>query len=189
VLLSARIKSIGPDRHPGEVAAGPIAGLMPDRDASSVVHDGLTYQVLDSYRFSTTQRVLGQPRGRYFFTSRTMALANSDYSEIQRIRVMCVAAAAALEAMSLYVGSSPEVKTDGSGQIAEADALVGDAEITAAMRKAVVDAPNTYATTATATVDRTVDLVATGQYKAAIRVVPKGSVNAVSTTITFARSV
>lgn len=188
-LLSARLKSIGPDRHPGEVAAGPIAGLMPDRDASSVVHDGLTYQVLDAYRFSTTQRVLGQPRGRYFFTSRTMALANSDYSEIQRIRVMCRAATAALEAMSLYVGSSPEVKTDGTGQIAEADALVGDAEISAAMRKAVVDAPNTYATTATATVDRTVDLVATGQYKAAIRVVPKGSVNAVSTTITFARSV
>ena len=189
VLRTARLKSIGPDRHPGEVLAGPLAGLMPDGDTSSVMHDGLTYQVLDAYRFSTTQSVLGQPRGRYFQTSRTMALANSDYSEIQRVRVMCVASAAALYGLSLYVGSSPEVKTDGSGQLDEAEALVGDAEITAAMERAVVSDPNTFATSASATVDRTVDVLATGQYKAAIRVVPKGSVNAVSATITYARSV
>ena len=189
VLRTARLKSITVERHPGEVLAGPLAGLMPDGDTSSLLHDGLTYQVLDSYRFSTTQRVMGQPRGRYFQTSRTMALANSDYSEVQRIRVMSVASAAALAAMSLYVGSSPEVKTDGSGQLSEAEALVGDAEITAAMQRAVVLAPNTFATTATATVDRTVDVLATGQYKAAIRVVPKGSINAVSATITYARSV
>jgi hypothetical protein len=189
VLRTARLKSITVDRHPGEVLAGPIAGLMPDGDTSSLLHDGLTYQVLDAYRFSSTQRVLGQPRGRYFQTSRTMALANSDFSEVQRIRVMAVASAVALYALSLYVGSSPEVKTDGSGQLAEADALVGDAEITAAMERAVVLTPNTFATSSSATVDRTVDVLATGQYKAAIRVVPKGSVNAVSTTITYARSV
>lgn len=189
VLRAARLKGIAVDRHPGEVAAGPLAGLKPDTDASSVMQDGLTYTALDTYRFSTTQRVMGQPRGRYFQTSRTMALANSDYGEIQRTRLMCVAAPVALHAMSLYVGSSPEVKDDGSGQLSEADALVGDAEITAAMERAVVNAPNTFAKSASATVDRTVDVFSTGQYKAAIKVVPKGSINAVSATITFARSV
>ena len=40
-----------------------------------------------------------------------------------------------------------------------------------------------------ATVGRTTDVLATGSLTAAISVVPKGSVNAVTTTITYARSV
>lgn len=188
VLYSARLASISPEEHPGRVLSGPIAGLMPDGDTSSLIHDGATLTALDAYRFGTAQRVLGRPRGEYYFTSRTMAGATSDFGEIQRIRVMCVAAAAALAQMALYVGSDPEVKTDGSGQLAESEAAAGDEEITAAMKRAVIDAPNTFATRVSARVDRTTDVLATGQYKAAIGVVPRGSINAVTTTITFARS-
>lgn len=188
VLRSARLARIAVDRHPGEVAAGPIEGLMPDGDTSSLLHDGLTYTALDAYRFSTAQRVLGQPRGRYFFTSRTMALATSDFGEIQRIRVVCVLATAARRAMSLYVGASLETKTDGSGQIAEAAAQVIEEEVSAALRRACVDAPNAFLTRVSVAIDRTIDLLATGRLAAKVSGLPKGSVNEVSTTVTFARS-
>jgi len=188
VLRSARLAQIAVSEHPGKVQTGPIAGLMADTDTASVIHDGATYTALDAYRFSTMQRVLGRPRGEWYFTSRTMAPATSDFGEIQRIRVMCVAAAAALTQMALYIGSDPEVKTDGSGQLTEGEALIADAEITAAMKRAVVDAPNSFATRASATVGRTTDVLATGTMTAAISVVPKGSINAVTTTITYARS-
>ena len=187
-LLSARLASISVDEHPGRVKSGPIAGLMPTTDAPTVVQDGLDMPTLDSYRFSVMQSVRGQPRGRYFFTSRTMAGPTSDFGEVQRIRVMCVAATAALAEMSTQIGSDPEVKGDGSGQLTEGEASAIDAEVSAAIRRAVVDAPHNFATRASAHIDRTVDVLSTGELKAAISIVPKGSVNAVTTTITYARS-
>ena len=187
VLRSARLALSRRDEHPGKVLSGPIAGLMPDGDASSVMHDGSVYTALDAYRFSTMQRVMGRPRGEYYFTSRTMAGATSDFGEIQRIRVMCVAAPAALTQMATYVGSNPEVKSDGSGQLVESEAAAAEEEIVAAMKRAVVDAPNDYATRVTAAVSRTTDVLATGTMSAAISILPKGSVNAVTSTITYTR--
>lgn len=187
VLRSARLALSRPDEHPGKVLAGPIAGLMPDGDASSVMHDGSVYTALDAYRFSTAQRVMGRPRGEYYFTSRTMAGATSDFGEVQRIRVMCIAAPAALTQMANYVGSSPECKADGSGQLVESEAAAAEEEIVAAMKRAVVDAPNDYATRVTAAVSRTTDVLATGTMSAAISILPKGSVNAVTSTITYTR--
>jgi len=188
VLRSARLASIPLQEHPGRVKSGAIVGLMADGDESSLIHDGAVLTVLDASRFSTSQSVLGQPRGSYFFTSRTLALTTSDFGEVQRIRVMCVGAAAALYAMSLYVGEDLETKTDGSGQLAEAAAAVIDEEVTAAMKRAIVDAPNAFATRVTVAADRTIDLLSTGQIAAAVSIVPRGSVNAVTTTITFSRS-
>lgn len=188
VLLSARLALSSPEEHPGKVLSGPIAGLMPDSDTSSVLHDGSVYTALDAYRFGTAQRVLGRPRGEYYFTSRTMAGATSDFGEVQRIRVMCLAAAAALTQMASFIGSDPEVKDDGSGQLVESEAAAAEEEIAAAVKRAVVDAPNTYATRVSARVNRTTDVLATGTLTAAISIVPKGSVNAITTTITYARS-
>lgn len=159
---------------------------MPDPDgASSLLHDVSTYTSLDAARFSGAQRVSGQPRGRYFFTSRTMALATSDFSEIQRIRVMCVAATAALAQMSTYVADDLDVKSDGSGQITEAEGQRIDGEIRAVMKRALVLTPNAYASAVNASVVRTNNLLSTGILQARISVTPKGSVNSVSTTISY----
>ena len=117
-----------------------------------------------------------------------MALATSDFGEVQRIRVICRAASRALTAMSLYVGGDPEVKTDGSGQLTEGEAAAIEAEVTAYLKRELVDAPNGFATRVSVAVNRLTDVLATGTITATISVVPKGSVNAVSTTITYARS-
>ena len=188
VLRSARLALIPLQEHPGKVQTGPIAGIFPEGDAASVLQDGASRTALDGYRFSTAQRLLGQPRDRYFFTSRTMALATSDFGEVQRIRVICRAASRALTAMSLYVGGDPEVKTDGSGQLTEGEAAAIEAEVTAYLKRELVDAPNAFATRVSVAVNRLTDVLATGTISATISVVPKGSINAVSTTITFARS-
>jgi hypothetical protein len=188
VLRSARLALIPLQEHPGKVQTGPIAGIMPEGDEASVLHDGASLTPLDGYRFSTMQRLLGQPRDRYFFTSRTMALATSDFGEVQRIRVICRAATKARYAMSLYVGSDPEVKTDGSGQLTEGEAAAIEAEVTAYLKRELVDAPNGFATRVSVAVNRLTDVLATGTITATISVVPKGSINVVSTTVTYARS-
>lgn len=188
VLRSARLALIPLQEHPGKVQTGPIAGIFPEGDAASVLQDGASRTALDGYRFSTAQRLLGQLRDRYFFTSRTMALATSDFGEVQRTRVICRAATRALTAMSLYVGSDPEVKTDGSGQLTEGEAAAIEAEVTAYLKRELVDAPNAFATRVSVAVNRLTDVLATGTISATISVVPKGSINVVSTTITYARS-
>lgn len=159
---------------------------MPDPDGgSSLAHDVSTYTSLDTARFSGAQRVMGQARGRYFFTSRTMALATSDFSEVPRIRVMCVAATAALAQMSTYVADDIDVKSDGTGQITEAEGQRIDGEIKAVMKRAVVLTPNAYASAVNASVIRTNNLLSTGILQARISVTPKGSINSVSTTISY----
>lgn len=186
VLRSARLASIPARQHPGRVKSGPIAGLMPDTDAlAGVIHSVATYTSLDNARFSGAQAVRGQPRGRYFFTSRTMAASTSDFSEVQRIRVMCLAAAAALAALSEYVGDDVETKTDGTGQIAESAAKAIDAEVTAKLKLAVVRAPNDFVTSAAARVVRTNNVLSTGVLQCAVTIVPRGSINAVTTTISY----
>lgn len=187
VLRAARLAAIRPHEHPGKVKNGPIVGLMPDPDgSSSVLHPVSTYTSLDTYRFSGAQPVKGQPRGRYFFTSRTMATAVSDFGEVQRIRVINLAAGAALAQMSTYVGDNPELKTDGTGRIAEAEAQAIDGEVAAAVKTAVAKDPNRYASGVTVRTVRTNNLGSTGALQCSISVVPKGSINSVSTTISYA---
>ena len=75
----------------------------------------------------------------------------------------------------------------GLGQLVESEAAAADEEIAAAMKRAVVDAPNDYATKVTARVSRTTDVLGTGTMSAAISILPKGSINTVTSTITYTR--
>jgi len=183
-LRAARLASIPAGQHPGRVKTGPIAGIAPS--VLSLAQDQATYTSLDAHRFSGAQSVPGQPRGSFYFTSRTMAASTSDFSEIQRVRVICRAAKAALAAISAYVGDDLRVRTDGTGRIDPVVAASIDAEVSAALRRAVVQQPNDFATAASAVVNRSVNLIATGTLTVTISVVPKGYANAVTATLTFA---
>lgn len=185
-LRSARLAKELAQRHPGRVRSGPIEGLMPDpAGGSSLLHNVATYTSLDAARFSGAQNVKGQARGRYFFTSRTMALSTSDFSQVQRIRVMCRAAAAALAQMSTYVADDIGCKEDGTGQILPEEALRIEGEIKAVMKRAVVLAPNAFASSVSVAIVRTNNLLSTGVLQARIGVTPRGSVDSVSTTISY----
>lgn len=185
-LYAARLASIPTGQHPGRVKTGPIKGLA--STVLSLAQDQATYTSLDAHRFAGAQSLTGQPRGNFYFTSRTMAASTSDFSEIQRIRVICTAARAGLAAISEYVGDDLRVRTDGTGRIDPVVADSLDAEVSAALRRAVVAAPNDYATAATARVSRSANLVSTGTLTFTLSVVPKGYANAVTATLSFALS-
>ena len=105
--------------------------------------------------------------------------------EIQRIRVICLAAAATLAAISEYVGDDVRLKTDGSGQIDDGEALAIEAEVLGKVRKAVVIAPNDFATSATVRVNRSNNVASTGELKIAVSVVPRGTTNTVTATLSY----
>lgn len=184
-LLAARLALIPIREHPGRVKSGTTLGLKPDGDTSSVHHDVRTYTGLDLARFAGLQSIAGRKRGEYYFTSRTMAGATSDFSEVQRIRVMNAAAQAGLVAISEYVGDDVDTKTDGTGAIDEAAAKAIEAEVIAALKRAVMQSANRSATAVGAHVNRTNNILSTRELLVALSVVPKGSINAVTTTIRY----
>ena len=144
-----------------------------------------TYTGLDLARFAGLQSIAGRKRGEYYFTSRTMAGSTSDFSEVQRIRVMNAAAQAGLAAISEYVGDDVDTKTDGTGTIDEAAAKAIEAEVIAALKRAVMQSASRSATAVDAHVNRTNNILSTRELLVALSVVPKGSINAVTTTIRY----
>lgn len=184
-VLASRLLNSALHESPLKVKNGPVTGLSPDGDSSSVFHDGRTYTSLDLARFACIQTVQGRPRGEYFFTSRTMATASSDYGEVQRLRVMCAAARAALPAIATFVGDDVETKTDGTGRLTERAAQAIEQYVAAAVAQAVKVAPNEHVTAVAALANRTDNILSTGVLRVAITIVPRGTVNTVTATIGY----
>ena len=184
VLRGPRLASIPLREHPGRVQSGPVQGLRQDGLVGPVHHDLTDHTDLDDARLSGVQSLVGR-RGEFFFTSRSFALATSDFNEVQRIRVMNAAAAATRTALASYVGDDVELKTDGSGTIAEAEAKGIEAEIRARVAEAVLNQPNNHVTSITVTVDRTNNIATSRTLRVAVAIVPRGSILAVNATISY----
>ena len=183
-LRGPRLASIPLREHPGRVKTGAVTGMRTDGLVGPVHHDLRGHTDLDDARFSGVQSLVGR-RGEFFFTSRSFALSTSDFNEIQRIRVMNAAAAAARSAIAGYVGEDVELESDGTGHITEAEAKGIEAEIRAAVAAAVLNAPNDHVTSITVTVDRTNNVATSRTLRVAIAIVPRGSILTVSTTISY----
>lgn len=183
-LRGPRLASIPLREHPGRVKSGAVRGLRSDGVVGPVHHDLRDHSDLDDARLSGVQSLLGR-RGEFFFTSRSFALSTSDFNEIQRIRVMNAAAAAARSAIAEYVGDDVELKSDGSGEITEAEARGIEAEVRARVAGAVLNAPNDHVSAVTVTVDRTNDIATSRTLRVAVAVVPRGSIISVSATISY----
>lgn len=184
-LLSARLAKIPLRESPMRVKTGPVEGLKPDGSVSSVYHDGRTYTALDLARLGVVQTIAGRPQGEYYFTSRTMASSSSDFSEVQRIRVMNEAARVGLAAIAEYVGDDVELKTDGTGRIAEKEAKAVEAEVLAKVKAAVLNAPNVHVSSVGVLVNRTDNVASSRTLRVAISLVPRGSIIAVTATLTY----
>lgn len=184
-VLASRLLNSALHESPLKVKNGPVTGLHPDGDSSSVFHDGRVYTSLDLARFACFQTVQGRPRGEYFVTARTMASSSSDFGEVQRIRVMCGAARAARAAIALYVGDDVETKTDGTGRITERAAQAIEQQVAAAVAQAVKVAPNEHVTAVAALCNRTDNILSTGILRVAVTIVPRGTTNTVTATIGY----
>ena len=76
---------------------------------------------------------------------------------------------------------TPQISRLPSGSLAKAI----EGEVAAKLKLAVVRAPNDYATRVSVRVSRTHNVLSTGTLLCAISVVPRGSINAVTTTISY----
>lgn len=184
-LLTPRLAKIPLRESPMRVKTGPVEGLKPDGSVSSVYHDGRTYTSLDLARLGVVQTIAGRPQGEYYFTSRTTASSSSDFSEVQRIRVMNEAARVGLAAIAEYVGDDVELKTDGTGRIAEREAKAIEAEVLAKVKAAVLNAPNVHVSSVGVLVNRTDNVASSRTLRVAISLVPRGSIIAVTATLTY----
>lgn len=183
-LRGPRLAAVPLREHPGRVKTGPVVGLRTDGAVGPVHHDFTSHTDLDDARFSGVQTLIGR-RGDFFFTSRSFALATSDFNEVQRIRVMNAAAAAARTALADYVGDDVELKDDGTGTITEAEAKGIEAEVRAKVAAAVLNEPNNHVSAITVTVDRTNNVATSRTLRVAIAIVPRGSIITVSATISY----
>lgn len=183
-LRGPRLASIPLRESPLRVKTGPVQGLRTDGLVGPVHHDLRSHADLDAARLSGVQSLVGR-RGEFFFTSRSFALATSDFNEVQRIRVMNAACSAARTAIADYVGDDVELESDGTGHITEAEAKGIEAEVRAKVAAAVLNEPNNHVSAITVTVDRTNNVATSRTLRVAIAIVPRGSIITVSATISY----
>jgi hypothetical protein len=169
--------------HPGKTELGSLTGVTAIQPAYG---GGPTADTFDDSRF-TTLRVFPRVPGVYVTRGATMSLATSDYSEIQRVRVINAAATIAQGALFLYLNSEWRIDPD-SGKLDARDAssIEGkvEHEILTAMTGEVGTAKDEISS-ARFTLDPDADLLSDATLTGTITVTPKGYSSQISATIGF----
>jgi hypothetical protein len=160
----ARAQAGRPSEDPGRVASGPIAGAV------ALLRDEFQTPGLDAARLLTAQTRVGLA-GYYITQGRIMAPVGSDYSYIPNRRVMDLATATARNVLQQYVNESLRVDRS-TGAVLEQDARAIENRIDRALRSVLVQPGD--ASDCGVNVDRTINLLGTGQLKATVRVLPLG---------------
>ena len=170
--IAARLGRIDAAEHPGRARTGPLALETLSHDFAASTLSGL-----DSGGFIGAQSIQGLDG--YYATDATRAPAGSDFGEIMRVRVMCLACRVALARMAQEVNESPDVNTDGTIRADVADGL--DAAVTTHVAREM----GRRVTSVRVQVDRTVNLVTTGRLPFKVRFVPRGYAKAVEIDLGF----
>lgn len=180
--LAARLAATPPQRHPGRVRDGALAGIRP----GGLYHDlsAAALQVLDTRRFIGAQSLQGLDG--YVATDRTTAADGSDYINVMRVRVIVYAARIAMQRMVQEVNEERLVNSDGTIDAAEADAI--DAAVTSYLTHELADAASgrRYAASVSVAVDRTTNLVTTGRLAFTLRLTPIGYSTAITQDLGYA---
>lgn len=188
-LISARLALLataepprrGISEHPGRVETGPVDGLL--YGTGDLVHDIRTNAGLDTNRFCGIQSIVGRQDG-YYCTAATRATTGSDYTEVQRTRLVLQAQRVALAELTSILNSDPDT-VDGTGALSPDDAAAIDERITGALRRELV--ATRLAQSASARVNRTDDVLATGRVRAAVAVKPPAYITELTATVGFSR--
>lgn len=180
--LAARLAATTPQRHPGRVRDGALAGIR----AGGLHHDlaSSALQVLDTRRFIGAQQLQGLDG--YVATDRTAAADGSDFTSIMRVRVIVYAARIAMQRMVEEVNEERLVNSDGTLDAAEADAI--DAAVTSYLVNELANtaAGRRYASSVAIAVDRTANLVTSPTLPFRLRLVPLGYSTAITLDLGYA---
>lgn len=161
--VAARASKVQPSQDLGAVSDGPLAGV------SALVRDERATPGLDDGRFCTARTIVGR-QGYYLTRGRILAPAGSDYSLLQNGRVMDIASSVARDRALAFLNAKLPTNADGTIQDRTAKAI--EAYIEAGLRGELTQKDD--AVDISVSVDRTVNILSTGQLKVRIRVRPFG---------------
>lgn len=180
--LAARLAGTLPQRHPGRVRDGALAGIR----ANGLHHDlaSTDCSILDTRRFIGAQTLQGVDG--YIATDRTCAAAGSDFTSIMRVRVMVYAARLAMARMVEEVNEERLVNGDGTLDAAEADAI--DNAVTAYLTNELANAPanRRFVSSVSIAVDRSANLVTSPTLPFRLRLTPLAYSTAITLDLGYA---
>jgi hypothetical protein len=160
---AARASKVAPSQDLGAVEDGPLSGVV------SLARDERATEGLDAGRFTTARTIVGR-QGYYLTRGRILAAAGSDYSLIPNRRVMDIACAVSRDRALRFLNS--KIATNADGTIQEKAAKAIEAYVEAGLRGELTQKDD--ATDVSVQVDRTVNILSTGQLKVRGRVRPFG---------------
>lgn len=183
-----RLSSSDISEHLGAVRSGPLRTML------SIEHDeGTTGGLADGtagQRYLTVRTHAGYS-GFYAAETHTFASVGSDYSKIERLRVINRAAKVGRNALVAYIGDSAIVDAS-TGYILESEAQAIDSDITSQLSASLITAASKsgrgHASSVAARVSRTDDLLSTSTLTGQISVQPLGYFRQITFTIGFTKS-
>jgi uncharacterized protein DUF2586 len=171
---AARAQKLAPSQDLGEVAAGPVPGIV------SLVRDEQATPGLDAGRFITLRTIIGR-QGYYITRGRLFAPSGSDFTFLQNGRVIDIACSVARDRILTFLNS--RLPTNADGTIEDSAAKGIEDVVDDALRNEVVRRGD--AVDSSVTIDRTINLMTTGLVKAKVRVQPFGYASAIEVEVGF----
>jgi hypothetical protein len=180
---TARLAGIIPGESPGWVGRGAllgVQGIYPNFGQSKF--DGTT---LDGGRFITPLAYKGTP-GYFIARGVSMAANGSDFNDVTRGRVMDLACAITYQAELPYLNGTVRVNP-ADGTIDDGDASAFEANVNAKLKSALVSGqPGAQnASAATATVNRSANILSTNNLPVTVAIVPLGLIEEITNTMGF----
>jgi hypothetical protein len=171
---AARLSAVAPSQDIGAVEDGPLSGVV------ALGRDERSTPALDDARFISARTHVGR-QGYYLTRGRIMAPAGSDYGLWTNGRVMDIACAVARDRALRFLNSKVPVNADGTIQERSARAI--ESYIDAGLRAELTQRGD--ASDVSVQVDRTVNILSTGQLKVRVRVTPYGYASSIDVELGF----
>lgn len=171
---AARASKVAPSQDLGAVEDGPLSGVV------SLARDERATEGLDAGRFTTARTIVGR-QGYYLTRGRVFASAGSDYSLVPNRRVMDIACSVARDRALKFLNA--KVAVNANGTIQEKAATAIEAYVEAGLRGELTQKDD--AVDVGVQVDRTVNILSTGQLKLRVRVRPFGYASDIQVELGF----
>lgn len=171
---AAWASKVQPSQEIAAVENGPMSGVV------SLGRDERATEGLDAGRFTTARTIVGR-QGFYITRGRILAAAGSDYSLWTNRRVMDIACAVARDRALRFLNA--KVPTNSNGTIQEKTAKAIEGYIDAGLRGELTQKDD--AVDVSVEVDRTVNILSTGQLKVRVRVRPFGYASDIQVELGF----
>jgi len=175
-VVAAHIAGIKPGEDPSW-----IGSATPVKNVASLYRDEVKTPFLDAARFTTMRTVQGRP-GYYITNGNLMAPGGSDYSLVQRRRVMDVACNIVRAGELPFLNGSMRVQAT-TGYIDERDAQQFEAKVNSQLKAGVVATGD--ASASSVVVNRTTNVLSTNNLPVTVRLVPLFYAKQISTNIGF----